>query len=93
MGETVTGTFTIYNKTKAPIFLQRLKVDIRDGTKVYDLLGYSNETAVSNLIFSQNNSRIINEAGIYKAGVRLKVNGKWLIPSGNIERTLTVSPL
>jgi len=93
VGETVTGTFTIYNKTKAPIFLQRLKVDIRDGTKVYDLLGYSNETAVSNLIFSQNNSRIINEAGIYKAGVRLKVNGKWLIPSGNIERTLTVSPL
>ena len=89
-GDTITGSFTIYNKTNIPILLQRLKVSIWKGSKYYDLNGHSNETLKNSLLFSKNNSRIINEIGIYKARVNVKINGKWFMPSGNIDRTLKV---
>jgi len=87
-GQNTTAIFKIYNKTSAPLYLERLKVDMRDGTKNYDITGYSGYTLNGSFDFSQ--SKTINEAGTYTAGVRVKINGKWFVPLGNVDKQIKV---
>lgn len=87
-GQSVTGEFIIYNKTSAPVFFERLKIDLRDGSKIYDIWGWSNFALDYSFRFSQ--SRTVDEVGVYKGNIKIKINGNWFSPSGNIQREIKV---
>lgn len=87
-GGTTGARFTIYNNTHAPIILERLKVIFWNKDNAYDL-AYSTPTTLNEKIdFSKNIT--ISKRGVYKARILAKVNGKWIIPSGNVDDYVVV---
>jgi subtilisin family serine protease len=87
-GET-TATFQLKNKTQAPIYFERIKIDVRSSSSAQDYVGYSGEW-VNLSDFSFNQAKTITVPGSYTANIRVRVNGRWYTPSGNVSRSLTV---
>ena len=88
-GETQ-ATFQLKNKTQAPIYFERIKIDVRSSSSVQDYSGYSEEW-MSLEDYNFNQSRLITIPGSYSANIRVRVNGRWYTPSGNVARILIVN--
>ena len=91
-GQLASANFIIQNTDDSPILLERIKIDVRDGSKIQDFAGFSNITIQPGESFTFDQSKIMSLAGSYKATIRIYANGSWHTPAGHTPKSLRVNP-
>mgnify|MGYP001105883336 CR=1 FL=1 len=91
-GQNSRARFTIENNHSWPITLDRLKIDVRDGSKIQDFSGYSGVTIQPGESYSFDQIRTMTIAGSYTAIIRVQVNGRWYAPISHTPKSLRVNP-
>jgi hypothetical protein len=91
-GQNSRARFIINNNHDWPITLERLKIDVRDGSKIQDFGGFSNITIQPGSSYSFDQTRTMTSAGSYGATIRMRVNGNWYTPGSHSTKSLRVNP-
>jgi P pilus assembly chaperone PapD len=91
-GQSVGASFIIHNNGENNLTLERLKIDVRDGSKIQDFGGFSNITIQPGSSYSFDQTRTMTSAGSYGATIRMRVNGNWYTPGSHSTKSLRVNP-